>query len=46
MSAVVKESKREAYDRFGTKLCQNFEENKKMFGKKLRGCGNDYRKSR
>ena len=36
VKAVVREAKREAEDRFGTKLSQNFEGNRKMFWKEVK----------
>ena len=35
-AAVVREAKREAEGRFGTKLSQDFEENRKMFGEEVK----------
>ena len=36
VKAVVREAKREAEDRFGAKLSQDFEGNKKMFWKEVK----------
>ena len=36
MKAVVREAKKEAEDRFGTKLSQDFEGNRKMFWKEVK----------